>query len=251
MNTVNKKLEKLFDGQEISKEFKEKIIEIFEGAVKEKEDEIKAKSDAEMVIATEKLKEKEMEEIEKVKAKAEEVTETYKNDVLIPSIDKYIQESFAEWETENKQALTESLTVEMAEQLLSSVTSIVEKKGIKVEKKEFDIIEKLKKEINEVKMEQTKLIESQIELRKQNKELVKEQKSKIELAKFNLTESQVEKITKTIDKLSYQNDDQFSVAVESIVESYFPTNEKQIFVEKEIINEDIQDLYLKNLLKGI
>lgn len=239
MTIKNKSLKEMFKDSEISKEIQEQINDIFEAAVvdatKDKEEEIKAKAEAD--------KEKEIAEAIEAKFKElEEATEKYKDEVVAEQAEKFLELAIDEWVEENKVAIQESIIVEMANEFLQSATKLVETTGFKIDKKDIDINKELKETVENLKTDQNKLIESNIELKKQNADFIKESKSKEVFSKLELTESQVEKVSGAVSKLSYKSDEQFETAVKSIVESYFPkVDESDKDKTPEKINEKEED----------
>lgn len=238
----------LFEGQELSEEFKEKATAIFSAAIKEQESQIREAVESELKESYDSKIEAKIEELE-------EIAESYITEAIMPKVDQYLTLAVNEWKTENEVALQESAKVTLAESFLTGFVELAESHNLSLPEGELSQISSLQEQVSTLE-------ESIVDLKIKNQELVKEanetQKAILtEKLTESLSEVQKDKITEAIKAVEFKSEEQFTGAVKSIVESYFPVDsttkkeEPQEYKEpsKETINE--QKTYLDHLLSQI
>lgn len=249
----NKHIQALFEGQELSSDFKEKADSIMEAALNERETEIREAIEAEQ-------KELFESQIEEKTKELEELSEKYVDEEVIPTISKYLTAAVNEWLEENEIALESGVKVELAESFLKGFVGLAESHNLTVPEDSDSIVEKLTKQVDEVKEKLDAVTEKNIEL----KESLTKQTQGIVLDRVcsDLTESQKEKLAQYSESIGFKNEEQFETALTSLRESYFPskkTDEKLDEEEgiedkesdKKVNEKDDDSSYYANLLKQL
>lgn len=209
-------IDALFEGQDLSEEFKVKATAIIEAAIDETRTELTAKLQEE---ADTKLQAR----IVELEAEAER----YIAEEIVPQVDKYLTAAVTEWAKDNAVALEEAAKVELAESFLNGLVGLAESHNLNIPQGTFDKVSALEQRIVEMRDELNANIDRNIELQNENKEFVR--KSIIQKVTSELSESQVEKIVAVGAKVEFVSESQFTDAVKSLVESYFPAS----------VNEDL------------
>lgn len=173
----------LFAGVEgLSEEFTTKATVVFEGAVSEKVETIREELKTEYAAKLE-------EAVADAVVGLEEKVDSYIN---------YVVENFM---TENKIAIEEGIKTEIAEQVIESVTAIIESNGVVLPTEKVDVAESLAEELKEV---ETKLNESTEEVI-----ALKGQIRKYEIAEAfsaltaDMSDASKERIKKLSENISY------------------------------------------------
>lgn len=202
-------IEALFEGQELSDEFKVKATAIIEAAIQESKDEFESQLKLQLEADfQDRVSELELE------------VDRYVSEEVVPHIDKYLTATVNEWSKENKVALEESAKVELAESFLTGLVGIAESHNLNIPQGQFDKIEHLEIQISEMRDKLNDAVKQTVELQAENKEFVRS--AIIQAATAELSEAQKEKIVTVGSKVEFVSESQFTEAVKSIVESYFP-----------------------------
>lgn len=212
---MNDELKKLFEGSDLSDEFKTKVTEIFEAAVAE-------------------LVEKEKEQIEEsyaekaeqyskyVVAEMEAKTDEYIQTELVPVVEKYIEYAAQEHFKETEALVESQLKVELADKFLQGFAGIAESYNVEVPNGAENIVENLQEKLDKMQERFDELLEEKNAL---EGELVLNKMSAIVDAKVvDLTESQKEKFFEASAKVKFKNEEQYADAIADLYESYFPSN---------------------------
>lgn len=206
----------LFEGQELSEEFKSKATVIVESLIEEKTKELKESLEVQLQESYDaKLAERTSE--------LEELAQKYIAEEVLPQIDKYLTLAVNEWEVENRVALEESAKVSLADSFLTGLVGLAESHKLTIKEGEFEKAKTLEAELAQLK-------ESIVEIKVRNSELVAENQKYVRDAVLgelteSLSASQRDKLVPVVEKVEFKNVEQFSEAVKSLVQSYFPINE--------------------------
>lgn len=235
----------LFEGQDLSDEFKEKVTAVLEAAVA---DQVEAKTAELQESYDTRLKEA----IESEIATLETQTESYIQEEILPTIDRYLSESVKQFVAENKERTEDALKVQLAESFLEGFGKLAEQHNVKVPEGSLDVVESAKAELQAAKEKAN----SEFELRLEAEAVVESLKRGVITSQVvtGLAESQAEKIVSLAEKVSYKSDEQFKEALVSLKESYFPVEGKEtapINEKEESLNESVKDSYLESLLSSI
>lgn len=214
---MNNHIKALFEGQELSEDFKEKTSTILESMISEKETEIREKVEIEQT----ELFEAQMDE---KTAELEALSEKYVTEEVIPTISKYLSAAVSEWLQENQIAVESGVKVELAESFLKGFVGLAESHNLSVPEGADSIVEKTQTELETAKRKLDELTEKNVEM----KEALDEQTKSIVIDRVcsNLAESQKEKFTSYVDHVAFKTEEQFESAVSQLKESYFPKDTK-------------------------
>ena len=221
---VNESVSELFEGMDLSEEFKSKISLVFEAAVHEA-------AEARAKEITESLEESFVAELN------ESVDEVMGD--MIENLDNYLDYVVSEWMTENEIAIESGIRVEMAESFMDGLKGLFYDHNVRIDEETIDIVGELEEEIATLKAQTNKTINENIELEEMiaqlNADKVFEELSE------GLTETQSERLRVLSEKLDYSNLDSFRSDLSTLKESFF--KKKTPIVESrddetEILTED-------------
>lgn len=244
---MNEDLKKLFEGSELSDEFKESVGSVFEQAVKESVEIEKAK-------IVEEYEKKLDEEKAALDTKYQAKVDTYVAEEVMPQINKYLDYSVAEFVKENKVAMVDTLKVESAEAFLKGMAGLTESFNVKLPEGQADVVKALEKKLAEADARFNETLTQKNELQ----EAVNKVKMDAIVAEQtkDLTDSQKEKFVQAVAKVKYRTDEQYKSAIADLYESYFPSTEEgkkqikeQIETNTKTVNEN--DKWLADLMSKV
>jgi len=193
-------VERLFEGTELSEDFKTQTVAIFEAAVQEK-----------VVAERATLEEKfEIDLQEQVEASVDE---------LVEKVDQYLDYVVESWMEDNKVSVESNIKVEVAESLLTSIKGLVIEHNMEIDDEQVDVVAELEAKLEESTSKYNDIVEQMIEVR--------EAKEKADIAiafktvSEDLTDTQVEKLRVLSEGVSYESVDEFTSKMEAIKTSYF------------------------------
>lgn len=222
-------IEKLMEGTELSKEAQDKVSELFESALSEKEEVIRAETEAKY----EKLAEQYG---EYVKAEMESKADDYISEEVVPMIEKYMDYATQEFMKENEIAVESGVKVELAESFLGGLSSIAEKFNVEVPAGKDDYLTEMEGKVEDMQKRFDAVLEEKNSL---EASIIEGKKEKIiESKASDLTESQKEEFVGVAEKVSFHSDEQFERAVEDLYESYFPAGKSE---ESDSITEKLDE----------
>jgi len=196
--------DEIFNGENLTENFKQKMKVIFEAAVKER---VNAITEALVVQANAALEEQ-----------VQTVTEA-----LSEKLDDYLNYVIEEWMDDNKLALEEGIRMDIAESFLSGLKELFETHYVNVPENKLDMLENLNASNEELEKELNEKVEENIALKK---ELVEHQCSMIFLeATDGLTDIQIEKLASLAEGLQYESVEQYAEKLSILKESYFRPNQ--------------------------
>lgn len=209
---LKEQLVKVFEGQELSEEFKTTVSTLFEAAVSGAIEE-----------ATKKIEEEAQAEI------ARRVTELEEG--LVSRLDKYASYVAESWLEENKLAVETGIQVEIAESFFKGFKSLLDEHYVEVPADKVDVVEGL---VEKVETLTTELDES---VRK-NSDLVTSLTEMKKAAVFTkvaegLALTDVEKLKTLSEKTEYVSDEAFEKSLSDIKETFIAKNDVKELVESE------------------
>ena len=207
----------LFEGEELSDEFKEKATIIFEATTVSKINE----KLAEIAEQTE----EEMEE-----AKLQLVEE------MAAKVDGYLEYVVEEWVKDNELAIESGITTELTEDFIRGFRTLCEDHYIDIPEDKVDVLEAMGNRIAELESQLDKQINEVVELRADNED---HQKDDIldEIAD-NLVETDAEKLRSLAEGVEFENNDDYRVKLETLKENYFPKATKKDTTDDLELDED-------------
>lgn len=201
---VESTIDSIFEGTELSDEFKSNIKLVFEAAVNE-----------EVATKTESLKE----ELEgKLETELSEAIDNRMKDV-VENVDKYLDYVVGEWMEENKIAVEAGIKVEMAESLLGGLKDLFNEHNIEIDEDTFDVVESLEKQVAELEEGSNSVVNENIELKNTiaSMKAVKVFESMTE----GLSDNQVERFKVLSEKLDVEDIEDYTSNLSVIKESFF------------------------------
>jgi hypothetical protein len=204
-------LASLFDGEELSENFKFKAKTIFEAAINERVSII----EAHILEAAKELIEEQAEAAKEVIA--ESTANTANN--LVEHIDGYLNYVVEEWMTENKVAVERGLRTEIAENFINGLKDLFESSFIDVPQEKYNILDDIYEANEELQNNLNKMIKENIDLKNEVTahlcaEAFMRQAS-------GLADTEVEKLAKLAEGVEFENVEQYEKKVALLKESYF------------------------------
>ena len=188
-------------GEGLSEEFREKATAIFEAAVI-------ARVNNEMEKVASSLEEKYAEEFD-----------VYKEGV-VEKIDSYLNYVVENWMEENKLAIENGLRTEIAEDFMSGLKALFKEHYIEVPEEKYDVIGDLQGKVTELEDNLNSQLANNIGLNTEVTDLKKKLIIK-EMTK-DLADTEVNKLTKLLEGVEFDNSDIYKEKVSVIKENYFP-----------------------------
>ena len=198
--TMKEHLVAMFDGEELSEDFKNKAIAVFEAAINERYDAIvdSLEEAYEQTIA---------ENTEKIL------------DELSGRVNDYISYIAEEWVKENRLVLESEIKVEIAENFLNGMKGLFEQNFIQVPEEKIDLMDELSDENEELRDEVNEQVAENMELRKEI--LALRCDDIFESYCDGLADTQVEKLRTLAEGIEFDSEELFEEKLAVLKESYF------------------------------
>lgn len=208
----------IFEGAEVSEEFKTKVSDIFQSALVTK--------------INEKLEE--MAAIHEA-----EIAETVENQMgsIVEELDSYLDHVVEQWMDENRLAVETGLRSEIVDSFMTGLRGLFAEHYIDVPEGKEDIVENLAAQVEELTNALNKEIEKSVELRTENEELIRG--ALLSEAVDGLTEVQAEKLRKLAESVEFNDAETFAEKLGALKEGYFPTGRKAAV--KSVLTESALD----------
>ena len=211
-------IDALVGGEDLSEEFRNKAKVVFEAAVSAKVSEIKEELESqkrdEVVEASNELKEE-----------------------LIGKVDSFLGYVAEEWVKDNELAIERGLKSELTENFIQGLKALFEDHYVEVPDDKLDVVDELASKIEEVEAKLNEEVSKNIDLSQERDELVRN-KVVSEVSK-DLTESEVEKLSKLIEDLD--QDEEFESNVQTIKESYFSDSKEKLQLDEQVVSDSEQN----------
>jgi len=208
----------MFEGMDLSEDFKNKATLVFEAAVNEA-----ATAKADKVIA---------ETTERLETEMNNSIEEGVNGV-VDNLDSYLDYVVEEWMKENELAIEAGIKVEMAESLMDGLKGLFEEHNIDVDENTVDVVKGLEEEVETLKSTANEKITENVELQKHLASLKAERV--FEEMTEDLTITQRERLKVLSEKLDAANMDEYKADLETLKESFFA---KPKVVAEEVVEEE-------------
>lgn len=202
--SIDESIANMFEGMDLSEEFKNKVTVVFEAAVNE----------AASTKANRMVEEIETQLQEELEEAIEEITEE-----LVENLDAYLDYVVSEWMEENSLAIESGIKVEMAESLMDGLRELFAEHNIDIEEDTVDVVAALEEQVDELAAELNDTINENIELSKEVSVLRAEKI--FEEMTADLTVSQAERLRVLSEKLDYSDLESFESNLETLRESFF------------------------------
>ena len=223
---IEQSIQAMFEGVDLSEEFKSKVTLVFEAAVNEA-----ATAKAEVVIA---------EKTEALEAEMKESVDTAV-EKIVENLDSYLDYVVEEWMKENELAIETGVKVEMAESLMTGLKSLFEEHNIDVDDETIDVVAGLEEEVEELKTTANAQISENVELKKQIASLNADRV--FDEITEDLTITQRERLKVLSEKLDVQDIAEYKADLSTLKESFFSKKAavvEEAEEEQEIITEEAE-----------
>ena len=214
--SVKEDMDNIFEGSELSEEFKEKASTLFETAIH-----------ARLVLETARLEE------EFETALEEQVLNITKE--LTEKVDVYMDYVVEEWMKENKVAIESSLRNELIDDFVSGLKNLFTEHYIDVPQEKLDVLEALSTKVQELEGKLNEKIEENVDLKKIAASVKRDEV--FDEVSEGLAMSQVERFKTLAESIEFDGDiTAYKKKLKTIKESYFkePT--------KNFISEEVNDV---------
>lgn len=210
----------LFEGTELTEDFKTKAVAVFEAAVHEK-------VLAERAELTEKF---ESDLSEQVEAAVED---------LVEKVDTYLDYVVEQWMETNKVEIESNFKVEVAESLLDSIKGLVSEHNIEIDDEQADHIAEMEQKVEESANKYNETVEELISVREAKEALEREIAFK-EISE-GLTDTQADKLKVLSEGVSFETTEDYAKKVEAIKENYFTESVAETADETEFLEESTEE----------
>lgn len=200
---MSEHVEALFAGENLSEEFKQKAITIFEAAVKQKIEEEVAKIE-------EAYAESLTEEVAQIQ---EELTE---------NVDDYLGYVVEQWISENEVAIESNLRTELTEDFISGLRQLFAENYIDIPNEKVPVVEEITAKVSELEEKLNEEIERNVSLTKMINETTRN--SILIDACDGLTATQAEKLKSLSEGISFTSVDEYAEKLDILKENYFSKN---------------------------
>jgi hypothetical protein len=209
-------IEALISGEDdLSEEFQNKAKVVFEAAVSAKIKEVQST-----------LEEQKRDEV--VTATNEVKSE------LVEKVDAFLSYVAEEWVKDNELAIERGLKSELTENFITGLKDLFEDHYVEVPSDKLDVVDELAGRIESIEQKLNEEVAKNIELTQNNDDLTRDKV--VREVSNDLTESEVEKLTKLIEDI--ENDSEFESNVKTIKESYFSGEKEKVQLDESIVADD-------------
>jgi len=199
MGGMKEDMDALFNGEELSEEFKNKAATIFESAVIARAITVVEEMEAEILAAAE-------ESIEEIKNELEE------------QVDAYLNYMVEEWVNENQVAIESGLKAEIVEDFMTGLKNLFAEHYIDVPDEKIDILEAMAEENEALEAKLNEALNNNIEL---SQAIVEATKSEIITSVCEgLTATQAEKVKTLAEGVEFTTEGEYAKKLEIIRENY-------------------------------
>ena len=207
-------LNSLFDGENLSENFKFKAKTIFEAAINERV----AFIEAHIVQAAKELM------AEQTQAAREVVQETtsHSNEALVEHLDQYLSYVINEWMQENQVAIERGLRTEIAENFITQLKDLFESSFIDVPNEKYNVLDDMYAANSELQESLNRTIAENVQLR--NEVTARLCAEAFIEESTDLADTQVERLASLAEGIEFDSVDQYRQKVALLKESYFGQN---------------------------
>lgn len=213
-STVKEDFQGIFDGQDLSEDFREKATTLFEAAVdlrvSERVAELEEEFDNDLTEA-----------VEAVRA---ELTE---------SVEKYMDHVAEQWLEDNKLAVVNGIRADILESFLGGLKTLFQEHYIEVPEDKVDVVESLTAKVEEL---ENRLNESENRALEGKKKLEEMEASNVlSDVTEGLTDTQAAKLKSLAESVQYTNADDYRTKLQTIVEGFI--TKKAVTPAEQQLNE--------------
>ena len=246
---MNEQLKTLFEGSDLSQDFKDKVTAIIEASIEEQVEAAREDIAKEYETTNEEYKKYLVEDMK-------EKVDAYITEEVVPSVERNFKFAVQEFVKENQLVAESATKVKLAESFLKGIVGLTEEFNVKVPEGQDSYVAEMEKNVAKMNERFDTLLKEKQALENQIIEAAK--KEIISTKVKELTESEKERFQRVCEKIKFDNAEQYDAAVEDMFESYFPAKENTTKVDesktedvKQVNESKTQDSSLAALLKMI
>ena len=217
LKAVQEDLAALFDGSELTEEFREKATVIFEAAINEKVSGVVASLE------------------EQYEARLTEEVGAIE-EALVEKIDSYLDYVVEQWVEENKLAIESGIKAEVVESFMEGLKGLFTEHYVDAPQEKLDILAQTQSEVEELKTKLSASINENIELSKKL-EAAEAEKAFTEVSE-GLAATQIEKLRTLAEGLEYADVSSYKKKLGMIKESYFAAKKVESNAQQQL-NEEV------------
>ena len=217
LKAVQEDLAALFDGSELSEDFREKATVIFEAAINEKVSGVVASLE------------------EQYEARLTEEVGAIE-EALVEKIDSYLDYVVEQWVEENKLAIESGIKAEVVESFMEGLKGLFTEHYVDAPEEKLDVLAQTAAEVEELKAKLSASINENIELSKKL-ETAEAEKAFTEVSE-GLAATQVEKFRTLAEGLEYADVSSYKKKLGMIKESYFAAKKVESNAQQQL-NEEV------------
>lgn len=204
----------LFEGLDLSEDFKSKAQLVFEAAVNEA-------AVRRATEITESIEEDLQEQFE------ESLNESLEE--IVENLDSYLDYVVSEWMSENELAVESGIKVEMADSFMEGLKELFYSHKVDIDEETIDVVAELEEEIESLKEAANRAINEKIEL---DEEVQALRAARVfETMTEGLSQSQVERFRVLSEKLDHDDLNSYRDDLETIKESFFKKSSETTITE--------------------
>lgn len=201
-SSMKEDVEAMFNGEELSEEFKEKATVIFEAAVTARAQEIGADLEEQYNTAL-------AEEVARVEQEIE------------AKVGQYMDYVAEQWMEENQLAIESAVRTEITESFMDGLKKLFEEHYITLPEEKVDVVEALQQEVTEMQERLDSAMQESMGLKKQLESSAL-QNIFADVAE-GLTATQAEKFASLAEGVEFDTTENYRKKLEIVKENYFPT----------------------------
>ena len=198
--TMSEHMTAMFDGEELSEDFKNKAIAVFEAAINERYDAIVSRLEEAYTETIEENTEKILDE-------------------LASRVNDYISYIAEEWMRENRLVAESGIKTEIAENFLMGIKNVFEQNYVQIPEEKVDLVSEMEEENEDLKNEINERVAETMELRKEI--LALRCDDIFESHCDGLADTQVEKLRTLAEGIEFDSEELFEEKLSVLKESYF------------------------------
>lgn len=212
---ISEHLAAMFNGEELSESFKERVKNIFEVAVVTA---VNEKLEDEMVSLEENFEAKISEKVSELEEKFEDYKKLYteQTEEKISEWSDFVVEN---WISENKPVLENKMKAQISEDFVDGLRNLFIEHNIDLPDEQFSVVESYENDIKELEARVSELAEEVIRGKKETEVLIKE--AVLLKAGEGLSELQKARLEVIAENVNFESEDDYKVKIEEIKESYF------------------------------
>jgi ABC-type uncharacterized transport system ATPase subunit len=209
----------LFDGVELTEEFKEKATTIFEAAVSARVSQIQESLEEELAL--------------RALTESEELKEG-----LVEKVDGYLDFIVEQWMKNNEIALERGIKAEIFESFIDKMKDVFVEHNINLPDDEFSLVESLQEKVEAIEETLDEQVAQNIELNKIIKQYAKQ--TAIDEATNGMTDIDAEKFALLSEEIQFDDEESFTKKLAVIAENYVSNKGSKKEV-KELTEDVTQD----------